>query len=105
MKRRLISAYTVRQAKENGLTEIIYNPLQTMITAEARDVAKDLGLTIREEGRPTDLPGQQLTENERHQAIEQVTEKVLTRLPKERQQREKIIKLVEETLQRYERGR
>jgi len=105
MKRRLISANIVRQAKASGLTEIVADPAQTMITAEARDVAKELGLIIREEGRPTLLPGLQPNEQERRKAIELITEKVLTRLPKERHRREMITTLVEETLQRYERGR
>ncbi|GEM_PF-6845711 len=104
--KKLISALTIRQAKKDGVQEIIIESGKTIVTPEARSMAKDFGIALMDSGvtgshgNQSELPGK-LDEKLVRQVVEQVVEK----LPPDKRQPELVREVVVEVLSEYLNGR
>ena len=96
--KKLISVLTVKQAYKDGVREISAPKKTTVITPEARSVAKDLGLTFNEDtGLVPNATASVVDEN----LVRQIIEKVVMQLPPENRDPDTIRDVVVEILAKY----
>ena len=98
--KKLISALTVKEAHREGRREIMAPPKSTIITPEARSVAKELGITLVENGSDSPVPGKANLPVEEKQ-VQQIVERVIEQLPPEKRQPEVIKSVVGDVLSKY----
>ena len=95
--KRLISAITVKEALKSGKNEIVIGGKSTIITAEATDLAKKLGIKFVEKATvPPDTP----SEFDRD-TIKLIVEKTLERLPPEKRDINTVSEAVLKVLKNY----
>ena len=99
--KKLISALTVREAHKQGKTELSAPHQQTIITAEARELADQLGVRLNEQAG--EILETESTENIQidEKTIRIIIEKVLERIPPEQRDLEVIKKAVLDVVSRY----
>ncbi|MCL1485593.1 MAG: hypothetical protein MH208_15515 [Marinobacter sp.] len=97
----LLTAETIKDLHRNGQTSVEFSPQQTIITPEARDVAKKLGLKI------IDIPvGQLPGKNSAAQAgtgpdsLQAIRQAVKAKLPAGHQNSGLLDQLIEKALKR-----
>ncbi|MBN1407501.1 MAG: hypothetical protein JW956_06925 [Calditrichaceae bacterium] len=95
--KRLISAITVNEAKKSGKLEIIIGGKSTIITDEARDLAKKYGIKFVESAT---IPAQDTQEFDRN-TIKLIVEKTLERLPPEKRDMNAVTEAVLKVLNNY----
>ncbi len=96
--KKLISALTVKQAHKDGIREISAPKKSTIITPEARSVAKDLGLTFTDCTSPvSNAAANVIDEN----LVRKIVEKVVMQLPPENRDPDSIRDVVVEILAKY----
>ena len=99
--KKLISALTVKEAYKKGQRELEAPSKLVMYTPEALTVAKELGMRLVEKGASSPVQGNkakvQITEN----LVRSVVEKVIDRLPPEKQQMDVVKNVVVEVLAEY----
>ncbi len=96
--KRVITALTVKQAHAAGKTQL-YAPIkETIITPEARTLAKSLGIQFIEgPANATASTGIELDEK----VVQQIVRKVLDSLPPSRRNHQKVKSVVVEVLSSY----
>ncbi len=96
--KRVITAQTVKEAHAAGKTQL-YAPLkETIITPEARTLAKDLGIGFVEfEGNASKSASTALNEA----TVRRIVERVMAALPPEKRQPERVRSVVTQVLERY----
>jgi hypothetical protein len=96
--KKLISALTVKQAHKDGIREISAPKKSTIITPEARSVAKALGLTFADSTSPvSNAAANVIDEN----LVRKIVEKVVMQLPPENRDPDTIRDVVVEILAKY----
>jgi len=95
--KRLISAVTVNAAKKSGKNEIVTGGKSTIITAEARDLAKKFGIKFVESGTIQPDTGPEFDRN----TIKLIVEKTLERLPAEKRDMNAVSEAVMKVLKNY----
>lgn len=85
--KKLISAKTIRDAVQEGKTEVHFSGKQTIITPEARSIAEKLNIALRE---TENSPMQDSTYDADEATIRVIIERVLLKLPEEKQNLETI---------------
>lgn len=97
--KRLISAITVNEAKKSGKNEIVIGGKSTIITDEARDLAKKYGIKFVESAmiQPDNEP-----EFDRN-TIKLIVEKTLERLPPEKRDINAVSEAVLKVLKNYKK--
>lgn len=99
--KKLISALTVREARKQGEMEISAPGNQTIITDEARDLAKQLGIRLNENAPVTTAV--ETTEKIQidEKTIRIIIEEVVERIPPEQRDLDVIKKAVLDVVARY----
>ncbi len=102
--KKLITASKIRQAKTEGIKEILASKDDSIITPEAKDLAKKLGIRILEKennSKPAVKKSANLsaTANIDENLVRQVTVEVIKKLPADRRDPEKIKEIVLAVLQ------
>ena len=93
----LLTAETIKDLHRNGQTSVEFSPQQTIITPEARDVAKKLGLKI------VDIPADQLPHKKQNapvnvDSLHAIKQAVKAKLPAGHQNSELLDQLIEKAL-------
>jgi len=96
--KKLISALSVKQAHKDGIREITAPKKTTIITPEARSIAKDLGLSFNE-GFDS-VPGTTAGAVD-EDLVRKIVEKVVVQLPPENRHPDTIRDVVVEILSKY----
>ena len=98
--KRVITAQTVKQAKAAGKAQL-YAPLkESIITPEARTVAKELGIRFVEfEGNPQDGASKTIPLDEK--VVRQIVDRVMNALPPEKRNQERVKNVVVDVLSSY----
>lgn len=95
--KRLISAITVNEARKSGKNEIVIGGKSTIITDEAKDLAKKYGIKFIESATiPTDTE----PKFDRN-TIKLIVEKTLERLPLEKRDMNAVSEAVLKVLKNY----
>jgi ethanolamine utilization protein EutQ len=98
--KRVITAQTVKQAHAAGKTQLYAPAKQTLITPEARTVAKDLGIRFIEyEGTGSESVATAPAPDEK--TVRQIVERVMNALPPEKRNQARVQKVVAEVLASY----
>ena len=99
--KKVVSALTVKQAYSDGKKELVAPRNSTIITPEARTVAKDLGVKLVEVPGSSvqDINSEQIVVDEK--LIRLIVEKVIEKLPPEKRQADIIKKAVIDVLSKY----
>ena len=97
--KRLISAITVNEARKSGKNEIVTGGKSTIITAEARDLAKKLGIKFVESAT---IPTATEPDFDRD-TIKLIVEKTLERLPPEKRDMNAVSEAVLRVLKNYKK--
>lgn len=101
--KKVISAHVVQQAHKDGRKEISISKNDTIITDEARSLAKKLGIKFTEivaivaENIPSNIKPIMVDEK----LVRQVVEKVMEKLPPEKRQAEVVKDVVVDVLSKY----
>ncbi len=100
--KKLISALTIRQARAAGKKTIAISKKDTIITPEARMMAKDFGITFVDEQSADKTDAQaDFTVNEK--LIRQIVERVMDRLPPEKRNPDRVKVAVIDVLSHYKK--
>ena len=94
--KKLLPLITVKQAHKDGLRDISAPAKTSLITPEARSVAKELGVALVEDGAVSSTA---LAVDEK--LVKQIVEKVIEQLPPEKRQPEVIKNVVVDVLSKY----
>lgn len=97
--KRLISAITVREARNAGKKEIVIGGKSTIITAEAADLAKKWGIKFVETSA---APAETSIEFDR-ETIKMIVQKTLERLPPEKRDFNTVTEAVLKVLKTYQK--
>ena len=98
--KRVITAQTVKQAKAAGKTQLYAPAKETIITPEARTVAKDLGIRFIEyEGVGGAEKNRTAAPDEA--TVRQIVERVMKALPPEKRNQERVKSVVVNVLSSY----
>lgn len=95
--KRLITAETVKQAHAAGKTQLYAPARGSIITPEARTTAKDLGIRFVEFESGATSSSVTLDEN----VVRQIVERVMSALPPEKRNRERVKNVVVDVLASY----
>jgi hypothetical protein len=95
--KRLISAATVNEARKSGKNEIVIGGKSTIITDEARDLAKKYGIKFVESATIPEDTSQEFDRN----TIKLIVEKTLERLPPEKRDMGTVTEAVLKVLKNY----
>jgi hypothetical protein len=95
--KRLISAITVKEANRAGKNEIIVGGKSTIITDEAADLAKKLGIKFVQTGTVSAESSSDLDKD----TIKLIVQKTLERLPPEKRDMNTVSEAVLKVLKNY----
>lgn len=99
--KKLISAWTVKEAFKNGKRKLEAPSKTVMYTPEALSVAKELGMRLVERGAFSTLPATQVKVQIDEALVRKVVERVLDRLPPEKRQMDVVKSVVVDVLKEY----
>ena len=97
--KRLISAITVNEARKAGKNEIVIGGKSTIITSEAKDLAKKLGIKFVESATVPPYASPEFDRN----TIKLIVEKTLERLPPEKRDINTVSEAVLKILKNYKK--
>lgn len=96
--KKLITERMVRQAWQDGIKEIDAPRAETIVTPEARGLAKDLGIILKEEETTAPCCASGDVDEA---TVRTIVERVLERLPQHSRQPETVRQVVTEVIRRY----
>lgn len=100
--KKLISARTVRQAHADGIKELAVQAGQTLVTPEARTLARELGVRLSDE---SPLPADKRPKDRKIKVDEKlvttIVTRVMDRLPQPQRDPERVKQVVVEVLSSY----
>ena len=100
--KKLISARTVKQAHKDGLKQLQADPAVTLVTPEARTVAKQLGVQLIEDtARKTAAQNSDSAVKVDEKTVRDIVTRVMAKLPPQKQDPDKVKQVVVDVLSKY----
>ncbi len=102
--KKLISSLVIKQAHKDGKKEILAPMRTTIITPEARTVAKELGIKLVDSLTPDEQSAKSKDFTIDEKLVRVVTEKVIEKLPPEKRNVENVKNVVNQVITKYSKG-